>query len=80
MVTSLIFNDTCYFCPFDCRFVDINNAHDTLTIRVGLSKSDQLAEQRAALLNKLHILPGNQTYTNLPFYFYFTFFSSLKNK
>lgn len=45
----------------DGRFVDINNTHDSLTIRVGLSKSDQLAQQRAELLAKLRILPGNQT-------------------
>ncbi|XP_046444883.1 actin-histidine N-methyltransferase-like [Daphnia pulex] len=37
-------------------FVDINNAHDALTLKVGLSKSDPLAGQRATLLCKLRIL------------------------
>lgn len=40
-------------------FVDINNAHDALTLKVGLSKSDPLAGQRATLLFKLRILSGN---------------------
>ncbi len=40
-------------------FVDTNNAHNALTLKVGLSKSDPLAGQRAALLCKLRILPGN---------------------
>lgn len=43
-------------------FVDTNNAHDALTLKVGLSKSDPLAGQRATLLYKLRILSGN---TNL---------------
>ena len=62
------------FAAFDCRFVDINNAHDALTIRVGLSKSDQLAEQRAALLAKLHILPGNQIDICIAFFFFYHMF------
>lgn len=37
-------------------FVDTNNSHDALTLKIGLSKSDPLAGQRAALLCKLHIL------------------------
>lgn len=39
-------------------FVDTNNSHDALTLKLGLSKSDPLAGQRASLLCKLHILPG----------------------
>lgn len=41
-------------------FVDINNAHDALAIKVGLSKSDPLAEKRTSLMFKLRIVPGKR--------------------
>lgn len=40
-------------------FVDINNSRDAVTVKVGLSKSDPLAEQRTLLMSKLRIIPGN---------------------
>lgn len=39
-------------------FVDVNNSHDALTLRIGLSKSDSLADQRTAVMRKLGILSG----------------------
>lgn len=49
-------------------FVDTNNSHDALTLKIGLSKSDPLAGQRAALLCKLHILSGNNLTAKCPKY------------
>lgn len=39
-------------------FVDVNNSYDALALRIGLSKSDPLAQQRTDLLRKLRILTG----------------------
>lgn len=39
-------------------FVDVNNSFDALALRIGLSKSDPLAQQRTDLLRKLRILTG----------------------
>lgn len=45
-------------------FVDTNNSHNALYLKIALSKSDALVHKRAALLRKLSITTGEHKHNS----------------